>query len=80
MALEQPVDGQFEDAPEGDVPTQDPRAGATFIDDPLLEWSEPDDDGEEYDEEELREEDYNDDRAEDEDWEIAEKGTLRAYQ
>ena len=47
MAAVQSADGQFDDAPENDVPTVDPRAGATFIDDPLLEWSEPEDDGEE---------------------------------
>lgn len=80
MAAEQSVDGQFDDAPEIGVPTLDPRAGGTFIDDPLLEWSEPEDGDEEYEDDELKEEDYNDNRAEDEDWEIAERGTLLANQ
>lgn len=69
------VKGQFDDAPGNDVSTVDPRAGATFIDDPLLEWSEPEDEDEEYEEGDLKEEDYNDNRVEDEDWEIAERGT-----
>ena len=70
------VEGQFEDAPEETQSNsnQNPRQGATFIDDPLLQWSEPEDEEELDGLHEESEEEYNEDRAEDEDWEVAERG------
>lgn len=77
MRQESEEDGQFDDAPEDKQVPIDPRAGGTFIDDPLLQWSDTEDEIEnEEDEEALREEDYNDNRVEDEDWETVERGTL----
>ena len=75
MATTTPIDGQFEDAPEGlqglrtshaYIDTYDPK-----IDNDPLDWS--DSSTEEYKSEEI-DETYDDNRVEDEDWENAERG------
>jgi hypothetical protein len=71
------VVGQFDDAP-GDVTggiTVDARGGHQFIDEAILEWSEPSE-VEDFDE---YEDGYDNDRVEDEDWEIAERGPLTIF-
>ncbi|KAL0961095.1 hypothetical protein HGRIS_006077 [Hohenbuehelia grisea] len=67
--------GQFDDAPE----TPDPRQGHAYIDQAILEWSEPsedeadgaDDSGDDYY--------YDEIHVEDEDWEIAERDFTKQY-
>ena len=77
-------DGQFDDAPEFEgqrhAPTApaNPREGRGFIDDPLLEWSESDEEDESSDAF-LNEEDFEDNRVEDEDWEITERGSRFSF-
>ena len=72
-------DEQFQDAPEdvhafrSTVQQSTSRGQESFIDDDLLEWSEPDDEESQSDDS-LREEDFQDHRVEDEDWEITERG------
>jgi hypothetical protein len=70
-ASAQPVVGQFDDAPGDatDLSSADPREGHQFIDEAILEWSEPSEDDDFEDEDE-----YDSNRVEDEDWEIAERG------
>jgi len=61
------------------APDFDPREGQTFIDDPLLQWSEREEEEEEIieeDEEDLEDWDSRLTSVNDEDWEIAERGEL----
>jgi RIO kinase 1 len=76
--------GQFDDALEyptkalEQAPVFDPREGRSFIDDPLLQWSDGEDDDLElsYDEdsEDAEYEDVRLANVDNEDWEIAERG------
>ena len=83
MALENIVEGQFDDAVEPTealkaAPDFNPREGQTFIDehDPVLQWSDPESEDEaEEDEEDDFGDELDDLQVDDEDWEIAEKGT-----
>lgn len=79
--------GQFNNALETKALEQalvrDPREGKAFIDDPLLQWSdeEDDDDLESSPDEDSEDTEYEDSRladVDDEDWEIAEKGESRS--
>ncbi|KAK7681528.1 hypothetical protein QCA50_015260 [Cerrena zonata] len=85
-------DGQFDDAPEDQVPPQTPnpapqvdlREGHTYIDDEnILEWSEESSDEEEdafdVEEDQMEAEAFETLRAEDEDWEIAERDFTKQY-
>lgn len=73
-ASEEHEEGQFDDAP---VPGNNPRDGATFVDDQVLEWSESDS-GDGEDKDELDEDGFEEDRVEDEDWEVAERGVCNS--
>ncbi|TDL23323.1 RIO1-domain-containing protein [Rickenella mellea] len=70
------MNGQFDDAPEDHNSGIYPRQGSAFVDEAILEWSEPED-GESAEED--FEENYIDDRVEDEDWEIAERDFTKQY-
>jgi hypothetical protein len=82
--------GQFDDALEyqtkalENAPVFDPREGQTFIDDPLLQWSDEEDDdvhsaSHEGDSEDVEWDDNRLSNVNDEDWEIAERGNFSFY-
>lgn len=79
MATQTVNPGQFDDAPEPDALSQapdfNPREGSAFIDQELLEWSEPSDDEDEaQDEHQELDAEYDNIEVDDEDWEVAEGG------